>query len=90
MPKKFSGLCAILVQSGSRVAIVPICHVCKKPILNFEDGNILFECPADSRPGEVLTVHKTCDPRPRDWGWTPLDSVFREDQRSKRDEAFGA
>jgi hypothetical protein len=90
MPKKFSGLSSILVQRGSRVAIVPVCDLCKRPILDFEDADVLFECPTNSRAGKVVTIHKSCGPGPRDWGWMPLSAIFKHDQRSNRDRAFEA
>ncbi len=95
-------LVPVLLRRGDRETFfyVPVCHVCRKPITDFEAANVAknFDItPTESLgvvdgaemlrlPGTAIAVHLDCD---RDsWKpWVRATSVFSRDQRSPVEKA---
>jgi hypothetical protein len=98
-------LVPVLLRRGEREEFfhVPLCHVCRKPILDFELANVVVfgnereEAPeilgtvdgaqVSRIPGVAVVVHLDCDQK--NWKpWVRASSVFCSDQRGPLDKVW--
>ena len=98
-------LVPVLLRRGDREGFfhVPLCHVCRKPILDFEVANVVVfgsdreEAPetlgmvdgaeVSRLPGVAVVVHCACDQKK--WKpWIRASSVFCSNQRDPIDKVW--